>query len=68
MSDIAARAVPSVLPPTKAELAAWHALSRDEQLARYRELLQAPEAGRESNATMADVLIAARQRVAARRA
>jgi len=37
------------------------------QLARTRAVLQAPEAGRVSEATMADVLAAARRRVAARR-
>ncbi len=68
MSEIATRPVPSALPPTEAELAAWRALSRDEQLARTREALQAPDAGRVSPATMADVLTIARQRVAARRA
>jgi hypothetical protein len=68
MSDIATRPVPSALPPTETELAAWQALSRDEQLARYREALNAPDAARVNEATMADVLTAARQRVAARRA
>lgn len=67
MTEIATRPFPSALPPSEAELAAWHALSRDEQLARYREALQAPEAGRVSKATMADVVAAARKRVAARR-
>jgi hypothetical protein len=57
----------SSVPPTKGELAIWCALSREEQLAHYREALQAPEAGRISNSTMTDVLTAARQRVAARR-
>ena len=68
MSDIATRPIPSALPPTEAELAAWRALSRDEQLARYREALNAPDAARVGEATMADVLTAARKRVAARRA
>lgn len=67
MTDIATRPFPSALPPTEAELAAWRALSREEQLARTREALQAPDAGQVSKATMADVLTAARQRVAARR-
>ncbi len=67
MTETAMRPFPSALPPTEAELAAWRALSRDEQLARYREALQAPEARRVSKATMADVLTAARQLVAARR-
>lgn len=68
MTEVATRPFPSATPPTEAELSAWRALSRDEQLARYREALQAPEAGRVSKATMADVLTAARQRAAARRA
>ncbi len=67
MTETATRPFPSALPPTEAELAAWRALSRDEQLARYREALQAPEARRVSQATMADVLTAARQLVAGRR-
>ncbi len=60
-------AAPSPLPPTEAELAAWHALSRDEQLARYREALHHPDCDRIIKATMADVLTRARKRVAARR-
>jgi hypothetical protein len=67
MTEIATRPFPSALPPTEAELAAWRALSRDEQLTRYRDALQAPDAGRVSKATMADVLTTARQRVAGRR-
>ena len=67
MTEIATRPFPSALPPTAAELAAWRALSRDEQLTRYRAALQAPDAGRVTEATMADVLTAARQRVGARR-
>jgi hypothetical protein len=59
-------AAPSPIPPTEAELAAWQALSRDEQLARYREALHHPDCDRISEATMADVLIMARKRVAAR--
>ena len=64
---LARRAIPSAVPPTEAELAAWRALSRDEQLARYRAALLASDAGRVSKATMADVLTTARQRVADRR-
>jgi hypothetical protein len=67
MTETATHPFPSALPPTEAELAAWRALSRDEQLARYREALQAPDAQSVSKATMADVLATARQRVAARR-
>jgi hypothetical protein len=58
---------PSALPPTEAELQAWRGLSREDQLALYREALQAREARSVSSATMADVLKLARERVAARR-
>lgn len=67
MTETVIRPLPSAAPPTEAELAAWRALSRDEQLARYREALLGPDAERVSEASMADVLVAARQRVAARR-
>lgn len=66
MREIATRPLPSALPPSKAGLAAWQALSREEQLACTREVLLAPEAARVSGATMADVLTAARRRVADR--
>ena len=59
MTEITTRPLLSALPPTEAELAAWHALSREEQLARFREALQASDAGCVSKATMADVLAAA---------
>jgi hypothetical protein len=67
MAEVTTRPYPSALTPTEAELAAWRALSRDEQLGRYREALQAPDAARVSDATMADVPTATRQRAAARR-
>ena len=67
MTETTTRAFPFARPPTEAELAAWRALSRDEQLIRTRDALQAPDAARATNATMADVLITARRRVAARR-
>ena len=66
MSTTTTRAIPSPLPPTEAELAAWNALTRDEQLARYREYLAHPDGDRVSGASMADVLAEARARVAAR--
>lgn len=50
------RVMPSPLPPTEAELAAWNALTRDEQIARYREYLAHPDCDRISSATMADIL------------
>ncbi len=68
MTDIATLPFPSARPPTDAELTAWRALSREQQIIRYREALETPDAGRVSKATMADVLTAARQRVAIRRA
>ena len=65
-TDVKARAMPSPLPPTEAELAEWNALSRDEQIAHYREYLAHPDCERVSKAGMADVLAAAQERVAAR--
>ena len=67
MSKIDPRALPSALPPSTAELGSWQELSRDEQIASYRQALQAPDTERVSKATVADVLSAARQRVGARR-
>jgi hypothetical protein len=67
MTDTKLRPMPSPLPPTEAELEAWNALTRDEQIARYREYLSHPDCERASNATMADVLVEARERVAHRR-
>jgi hypothetical protein len=66
MAEIVSHHLPSALPPTEAELAFWRALSREEQLDRYREALLTPEAGRVSTASMAYVTTAARQQVAAR--
>jgi hypothetical protein len=67
MTETKTRAMPSPLPPTEAELAEWNALTRDEQLARYREYLSHPYCERVSSASMADVLAEAHERVAARR-
>ena len=67
MTDTKTHAMPSPLPPTEAELAEWNALSRDEQVARFREYLSHPDCERVSDATMADVLVEGRERVAARR-
>jgi len=58
--------MPSPLPPTEAELAEWKALSPDEQMARYSGVSDDPDCQRVSKASMADVLTAARERVAAR--
>jgi hypothetical protein len=51
---------------TEAELAAWVALTRDEQLRRYQEALAHPDCSKPSGENMDDVLTVARQRVAAR--
>ncbi len=67
MTEVATRPFPSALPPAENELAAWHALSRDEQVLWYRQALEAPDATSLSELTMGDVLTAARERVAARR-
>ncbi len=61
------RLMPSALPPSEAELAAWNALTRDEQISSYREALSHPDCDLVSSATMADILTEARARVAARR-
>jgi hypothetical protein len=53
--------------PTKAELAAWTALSRDEQIRRYQELFRHPDCNSFTTETPDDILAAARRRVATRR-
>jgi hypothetical protein len=52
--------------PTEAELAAWAALSRDEQVRRYQEALAHPDCGTATGDNMNDILVAARARVAVR--
>ncbi len=59
------RVMPSVTP-TDAELAAWAALPRDEQVRRYQEALAHPDCNQLVEESMSDVLAAARQRLAAR--
>ncbi len=61
MTDAKLRSPPSALPPTEAELAAWNALTREEQISRYREYLNHPDSQRVSSASMADVLKEARE-------
>jgi hypothetical protein len=65
--DLDALAVPSPRPPTEAELAAWNALSREEQVSRYREALSHPDCAIVTDTTMAEILAEAQARVAARR-
>jgi hypothetical protein len=67
MTDTTTRTTLSALPLTKAELAAWDALTRDEQVAHYREYLLHPDCQRVGTASMPDVLAEARARVARRR-
>jgi hypothetical protein len=52
---------------TEAEIAAWNALSRDQQVHRYREVLARPACDAITDDSMSDILAAARRRVAARR-
>jgi hypothetical protein len=67
MTDSQTRAMPSPLPPTEAELAEWNALSREEQVRRYREALSHPDCDVVTDTTMAEILVEAQARVAARR-
>jgi hypothetical protein len=64
-TDKLARVMPSATP-TEAELAAWAALPRDEQVRRYQEALAHPDCSTPTDDTMSDILAAARQRVATR--
>jgi hypothetical protein len=52
--------------PAEAELAAWAALPRDEQVRRYQEALAHSDCSEPSRESMNDILALARQRVAAR--
>jgi hypothetical protein len=65
--DLDTLAVPSPLPPTEAELAAWNALTREQQIDRYRAYLAAPECQTFTTDTPDEILAAARAKVAARR-
>jgi hypothetical protein len=61
-----ARVMPSATP-TDAEIEAWAALPRDEQVRRYQEMFKHPDCNTFTADTPDDILAAARQRVAARR-
>jgi hypothetical protein len=65
-TDKPARVMPSATP-TEAELDAWAALPRDEQVRRYQEMLKHPDCNTFTTDTPEEILAAARQRVAARR-
>jgi hypothetical protein len=64
-TDKLAHVMPSATP-TDAELAAWAALPRDEQVRRYQEALAHPDCSTPTDDSMSDILAAARQRVATR--
>ena len=64
-TDKPTRVMPSATP-TDAELAAWAALPRDEQVRRYQEALAHPDCSVPTDDSMSDILAAARQRAAAR--
>jgi hypothetical protein len=66
MTRTATRALPSALPATEDERAAWQTLPREEQLARFREVLLGADAQLVSTAGVGDVVAAARARAAAR--
>ena len=65
MSDTLTRVMPSAAP-TDAEIAAWQALPRDEQLARLKEALNHPDSGIECGLTMEQIKTNARKRVSRR--
>jgi hypothetical protein len=65
-TDKRTRTLPSATP-TEAELAAWDALSRDEQVRRYQEMFRHPDCNTFTTDTPEQILAAARQQVAARR-
>jgi hypothetical protein len=52
---------------SEAELAAWNALPRDEQVRRYRAVFADAACRQVTNDSLEDILAAARQRVAERR-
>ena len=58
--------IPSATIGEEAEVAAWDALPRDEQVRRYREALAHPACDAITDDSMSDILAAARRRVAAR--
>jgi hypothetical protein len=64
--DVKIYSVPSPFPPSEAELALWNALTRDEQIARYREYLAHTDCSTLTTDTPDDILAAARAKVAAR--
>jgi hypothetical protein len=66
MTTIRSDVMPSAVP-TEAEIEAWQALPRDEQMRRMRLSLDRPGCQVESKATMADILAACHARADTRR-
>ena len=64
-TDKLARVMPSATP-TEAELEAWAALPRDEQVLRYQQMFRHPDCNTFTTDTPEDILAAARRQVAAR--
>ncbi|MBV9288611.1 MAG: hypothetical protein JO288_12455 [Hyphomicrobiales bacterium] len=64
--DLDINAAPSPLPPSEAELAAWKALTREEQVARFREYFGHLDCNTFSPETPEEILAAARALAAAR--
>ena len=54
------------LEPTPAQSAAWDALTREEQLAVFREAVDGPDARTDSGMTADEVFARARARIAAK--
>jgi hypothetical protein len=66
MNETLTRVMPSATP-TEEEIAAWNELPRDEQLKRYRELLNHPDAMTDCGETMEEILAEAHRRSDQRR-
>lgn len=67
MSDVVEK-MSSWAVPSKADEAAWERMTRDEQLAAYRELASHPDTNTPTEATVAEIVERARQRRAKRAA
>ena len=66
MSETKSLATPSSLPPSRLDLEEWNALSREEQVSRYRDALADPECFVVTDKTMDEIRIEARLRFNAR--
>ena len=61
MSETKSLAAPSSLPPSRLDLEEWNALSREEQVSRYRNALADPECFVVTDKTMVEIRIEARK-------